>query len=165
MIGSFIYSLVRKKRFVLPLEYVIILSGCIFWFKNAPAPRFGIGFLMLLFLLPFAQLVQAAPTIPNLFLKRILPGVMIGGVLVFLVYGYVAQTSTFNIHSLHRRNLIFQSGFPSPEIKSTMVDGQKIYNANDSLCWYAPLPCTITADPKVEFRGKSLLDGFRYSAP
>ncbi len=150
----------RLRKQTLPgsgwfLMFGVILAGCLFWFWQAPAMRFGYGFLVLLAgfgFIPMARLI----------LK---PGRLMRFLAVILVTGLLAYQSVGLITSLRETTfparLFFPLTYPSVKVHLEPSANFAVYipDSGDQ-CWYAPLPCTPRVEENLRLRDGSLKGGF-----
>jgi len=155
-----------RKRFSSqwPLIFFTWLSGMLllFWFSNAPDPRFGIAALGSGFSYFVASiLIRFEKLSPKVLNSIMQPGlIMFAGAILFLYR---------DLRTL-RENPVVPASYHRPRLETFMLaDGsagftpsdvqEKIYLDAD-MCWDAPLPCSINEKPGLKRRGKSLQDGF-----
>lgn len=156
--GSGLWLYWRKKLLLAKadwLVYLTIVAGCLFWFTQAPAPRFGYGFLALLALVglvPLGRLVLRRRK-----LIRVLTVIFL---LLFLAYQGVGLNSSIRETSFPAR-LFFPLTYPETAAHLETNAGF-VVNIPDSgdQCWYAPFPCTPRVEEGLRLRGGSLADGF-----
>ena len=155
-----------QKRFSSqwPLIFFTWLSGMmlLFWFTNAPDPRFGMaalgsGFSYFIASI-FIRLEKFAPHFLNQLMK---PGLLAFAAWILFAYRDLRSVKENQVipASYHKPRLeIFEladgrTGF-TPSSKQS-----KIYLDSD-MCWDSPLPCSLNEKPGLKSRGASLGDGF-----
>jgi hypothetical protein len=131
----------------------VLLGGVLFWVGNAPAMRFGYGFLIPLLafqlgcILDKKTLVTTVPRFgTGLFLILICMEVWRGNTLV--------------------TNLILPKEYQTISYKKAEVNGMQIkVPEKKGRCWNAGLPCTPYLEEGLELRGKMLKEGFKIRQP
>ena len=146
---------VRYKRFlslrsITKTCVLVSIAGCIFWFIEAPDPRFGIGFLLLLPALVLHELVRKNPGKGGL--------VMLCTIMTIIV-------SSYAVYRL--KNYFRAQEFIAPD--GIIVPDYSVYHKQIETS--IPLISTddrgtLTAPAKndqraFDFRGKSIQEGFR----
>ena len=133
---------------------IMAFVGSLYWFKNAPDPRFGYGFLV-----PAAVAGLLPWTLP--LVKRwgrTAPAVV---VLALAFYGVRADVG-WEASSRWWRPAPYPTE-PASAIKSWSMPGLSMPVSATNQCWTHPPPCTCSDcfNPRWEARGASLADGFR----
>lgn len=136
------------------------LTGIIFWFIEAPDPRFGFGFII-----PFMGLVYLLQLKRNAnvsFLNRSVNKInlisLAAGCMIFVFYIGYRYTNYFDtaqiVQPLGIKNLPYHQDFYSGIIFN-IPDG-------DTACGDIPVPC-FEGDPRqyVILRGSTIIDGFK----
>ncbi len=140
--------------FIPLLVLVTLLTGIVFWFANAPDPRFGfgsiIGFIGVVFYLVFKEKV--------IFIgKNVLTAILLviaGSIFAYTGYRFV---NFFN-----KEQLIFPLGIEKTEYKTFECDGIKINSpAVNKDFGIVPVPCTNLDCDKFSPRGNTVEDGFK----
>lgn len=151
-----------KKNYRLVLLSGAILINLLFWFFEAPEPRFGAAFLFFgaalifaLILKPVFKIYEPSVRLFWLFalfllalppMKHVVYTPWQPALLFYPVYEAKVKTDAFQAANFTMR-------VPSKEPP-----------ARGYWCYCAPLPCTPFPKKNVMMRGKSYQDGFRYDA-
>jgi hypothetical protein len=130
-----------------------MLTGIIFWFINAPDPRFGFGFILGSISL-VAYLVLREKHI--LISKNILLGILIISSVATLAYTVYRFKNFFNTEQL-----ITPLGIPSSEFKTFDCNGIKINSPLNAEFGETPIPCTDLDCEKFSPKGIRVEDGFK----
>jgi hypothetical protein len=166
--------LVWRTRYLLGIVenfwpmYIMVMAGVSFWFISAPDIRFGYGFIASLIIL------LIAPPAFDIFTKVSNKRFLHKGLIYFCLALTIIITSTdfrtyIGYSGILNRYRDFalkpEIKFPEEDVKlgKVLIDGQAVYYPLHEYqqCWLSPLPCTPFVSPTLEFRGKSLRDGFR----
>ena len=156
---SLISALLSIKKillsgFILLLALGTLLTGLIFWFLNAPDPRFGfgsiLGFIAVVFYLVFKE-------------KEIFIGKNVLIVILMLVTGSIlAYTGYRFINFFSKEQLFTPLGIEKTEYKTFECGGIKINSpAANKDFGIIPVPCTDLECEKFSPRGNKVEDGFR----
>jgi hypothetical protein len=138
--------------------YLTVLIGGIYWLFTAPDFRFGYGFLLLLILIPLLLPVTWISRELNS-RTRLLPITVAIGLILFQVVFLARsfQPATFLQRVLLPLNYpVFPSEPCALKDRKVLCASEISYNE----CWYDPFPCIPFPRPEVEFRGKTLQEGF-----
>jgi hypothetical protein len=163
LIGILTVETLWRERFriwniYLMQVYVTALLGGIYWLFTAPDFRFGYGFLMQLILIPL--LLPVTWTSRELNSRtRLLPIAVVTGLILFQVVFLVRsfQPATF------LQRVLLPLDYPVFPSEPCALRDRKVLCASEisySECWYDPFPCIPFPRPEVEFRGKTLQEGF-----
>jgi hypothetical protein len=138
---------------VLAIVIVVALS---LWFMHGPTPRFVFGYLI--FTIAMGVSLFRNPTLQQLLHKR----------LVLISLFVVCSISAFQLYQLSKTNISQLFYTPPTYHQSTLnshpVNGGYLWvPVTKEQCWDALLPCTNLPDSCLQFRGKTLQDGFRIS--
>lgn len=146
----------RKKIILL---YACLLLGVLFWFVQAPDPRFGYAYIIPIIALSVALFVQTWA------IKKLSFMVLISCILL--------QVATLFIYEhLHTKflaekrvgptaNNILITPAPYFEISVTPSPSLIKNPSHGDQCWNAPLPCTYENPLYIQQRGTDLSKGFR----
>ena len=156
---SFISALLSIKKIVLSgfiplLALITLLAGIIFWFANAPDPRFGfgsiLGFIGVVSYLVFKE-------------KEIFIGKNVLIVILLLVTGPIfAYTGYRFLNFFNIDQLITPLGIERPEYKTFECDGIKFNSPVENKEFgITPVPCTDLDCEKFSPRGSKVEDGFK----
>lgn len=132
---------------------VIAIVGVLFWFLQAPDPRYGFGFILSLAVLVLSKAFQMG-IYSQMASRFFRPSLAIAGLLFFVAHLNVFPTSP--------RDLKFD--FPSlPQTHGTQHvsdSGVSVWiPEKDGQCWDLPRPCTPALNPRLKqsFIGNYLL--------
>jgi hypothetical protein len=145
----------RIDRIFLPALFLIALF---YWFINAPAPRFGLGFIVPAAGLPVAALADHVLKKASLnAIRRFNTGLQTFSLAaIVFVFALAFYTGSFNSKMWL---LPPQQSMPSYHVE--MIDGFQVFVPDvGDRCWYAPLPCTPSPQSGFYFRGTTLQEGF-----
>ena len=161
MLGAIIINTFREKSLKINYDtirtykiiYLAAVTGIIFWFVNAPDLRLGYGFIMMapmLMLMPLEGVLRPSVTKLLFFLISLT-------LLYFEIVFVGGDLSSFKTH------LLLPAPYPKVTLQISRVGDKAVYIPENKagLCWYAPLPCAPGAVLGLEFRGKTLREGFR----
>ncbi|HEU5166041.1 MAG TPA: hypothetical protein VFU29_10905 [Chitinophagaceae bacterium] len=159
LILSFIATLLLIKKiirsgFIPILVLLTALSGIIFWFTNAPDPRFGFG-AILGFICVTSYLIFKEKEI---FIgKNVLIPILLIAIVAILAYTGYRFTNFFS-----KIQLITPLGIEKTEFKSYECDGIKVNSpATNKDFGIIPVPCTDLDCEKFSPRGGEINDGFK----
>ena len=159
LVLSFISALLSIKKILLSgfiplLVLVTLLTGIIFWFVNAPDPRFGfgsiLGFMGVVSYLVFKE--------KEIFIgKNVLTAILLfSSASIFFYTGYRF------INFFSKDQLLTPLGIEKTEYKTLECDGIKInFPAANKDLGITPVPCTDLDCEKFSPRGNKVEDGFR----
>lgn len=159
LILSFIFALLSIKRILLSgfiprLVLVTLLSGIIFWFVNAPDPRFGfgsiLGFIGVVFYLIFKG-------------KKISIGKNVSTVILLIITGSILTYTGYRfINFFSKEQLVTPLGIEKSEYTTFDCDGLEFNSPvpNKEL-GIIPVPCTDLSCERFSPRGNKVEDGFR----
>ena len=155
---SLIVSIVSIKKIIasgfIPLVVIVtMLAGIIFWFVNAPDPRFGFGFI-LGFILTVSYLLLKGKEIPVQ--KNILVTILIA--LSAISFCYTAYRF---INFFQSNQLTTPLGIPASEYKIFDCGDIKINSPQNAELGVTPVPCTHLNCDNFSPRGNKIEDGFR----
>jgi hypothetical protein len=149
-----------------PLIFYTWLSGMmlLFWFSNAPDPRFGIavlgsGFSYFTASILFMTESRFGLLIRNSILHLTLICLAMAGLFLYRdirsVRAYFIRPASYHKPELDQYQLQDGVSAFTPEIKQTnwYLDGD--------MCWDSPLPCSPNPMPNLQLRGKTFAEGFR----
>ena len=156
---SFISALLSIKKillsgFIALLILVTLLTGIIFWFVNAPDPRFGfgsiLGFIGVVSYLVFKE-------------KEIFIGKNVLITILLIVTGSIlAYTGYRFVNFFNQDQLLTPLGIEKSEFKTFDCKGIMINTPIDGKYFgVTPVPCTDLDCEKFSPRGNKVEDGFR----
>lgn len=147
----------RKQAQIYSSIYVVSIVGTVFWFAQAPAPRFGYGFLVALLLFLYTPLV-----IQLLELLRFPSKWLVLIIQFLLTVAVLTNIAQFPLSSWKPYISLIQP-YPKSEVKSWMIGNQNVFQprAGADQCWYNAFPCTkAIVSENLRMRGPTLEDGF-----
>ncbi|HET9746490.1 MAG TPA: hypothetical protein VFP97_12305 [Chitinophagaceae bacterium] len=135
------------------LILVTMIGGVVFWFLNAPDPRFGFGFIHgfiveVLYLLLKEKQIRGQ--------KNILISILIA--IAAITFSYTVYRF---INFFHPDQLTTPLGIPSSGYKTSDCDGIKINSPINAEFGVTPVPCTDLNCDNFTPRGKHIEPGFR----
>ena len=146
-----------KKDFFLAKIQLIILINLLFWFIEAPDPRFAYGFIFLGFSLTFSYIIK-------LFEFSAFSGILKyvkTGLIVFLIL-IIYTRIMFPVNSLRNPSLwILPSPFGTVETNNYYSDFQYRVPVPGGGCFNVDIPCVPYQLTNVISRGADLQDGFK----
>lgn len=154
---SLIVSLVYIREiiasgFIALLVLITMLIGIIFWFANAPDPRFGFGFI-LGFIITVSYVLLKEKEIPVQ--KSILVIILVG--LTAISFTYTAYRF---INFFQADQLTTPLGIPPYEYKTFDCEGIKINSPVNTDFGSIPVPCTDLNCDNFSPRSNNVEDGF-----
>jgi hypothetical protein len=158
LVLSFFGALLSTKKilssgFILQLILITLLTGIIFWFVNAPDPRFGFGSI-----LGFIGVVSYL-----LFKgKEIFIGKNVLIAILLISAGSILAYSGYRFKNFFsKEQLLTPLGIEKTEYKTFGCQGIKINSPINSDFGITPIPCTDLSCEKFSPRGNKVEDGFR----
>ncbi len=146
--GGFIYRNSEYRKFM--LFGIFLIFGMIVWFFMAPDPRFVQG--LLVFFVSFNTSYLVYNLFKKLFVGRLfIPILGIGFYLIF----FLSNSGVRNPHTPDKIPTITSISF---RVLNGII---YIPESGAEQCWNHELPCAPYKNPKLEFRGSDLSDGFR----
>jgi hypothetical protein len=145
---------ITSSGFILLFLLVTMLLGIMFWFMNAPDPRFGFG-PILGFIAVVAYLIFKGKEI---FIgKNALMAILLAAAAMVAVYTGYRLMNFFN-----KEQLIIPLGIEESGYKTFKCDGLKINSPLENHEFgITPVPCTDLDCEKFSPRGNKVTDGFR----
>ena len=154
---SLFAALIFLKRiihsgFTFLLVLMTMVTGIVFWFINAPDPRFGFGFILgFITSIAYMTLKERDISISNNLIKIILIGFCLG-------------TSTYVVYRIsnffNSGQLVAPSGIPSSPYRTIDCGGIKFNSPITAEFGTTPVPCTDLGCEHFTSRGNSVDDGF-----
>ena len=164
LLGAAALTVVRQKKIPAGapryfIAYLAALAGLVYWFSEAPAIRFGYGFIGIFLCLLFAPLLQWLLSRSGHWFSLAL-FVIVAALILYQgvsVYKLVLSPDLRTI-------LVLPAGYPQAPTAAHAVGSFTVYTpTHGDQCWYAPFPCVPTLGTHVSLRGASLGGGFRSS--
>jgi hypothetical protein len=136
---------------------ITAVVGCIYWLLQAPAFRFGYGFIGVLLGFPLAVLGAALfAAIPPRGVQVALALVLVG----LLAYQAVSLAGLRNIGEWQARWLA-PAGYPATEVTQVKQNNfSYAFPKSGNQCWDAPIPCTPFPSGQTWMRGADFSQGF-----
>jgi hypothetical protein len=133
-------------------------AGVAFWFFGAPIPRYGYFVLFPLLAFHAADLLAAL----GQKFRRTTQVMLLGSAVCLVLVG-----ACFSIVRSDRRNrLVLPQGYPEVSLVQKSVGGGLVnVPARGEQAWYATLPTTPAPPEGLEWRGRTLSEGFRIARP
>jgi hypothetical protein len=138
-----------------------LYAGLLFWFLQAPDPRFGYAYILPIVILLIALVCSRyRPPLPrNLFLLAVI-GLQLATVAIYLRFQkkFVEEG---RIKAVSQSTWLMPAPYFAVDRKNS--NGLSIVSqpVTGDQCWDSPLPCTYENMEQVELRGKELRNGFR----
>jgi len=145
---------ISRSGFIPILAVLTMLSGIIFWFVNAPDPRFGfgsiLGFIGVVSYIVFKE--------KEIFIgKNVLIAILSAATLLILAYTGYRFMNFFS-----KNQLITPLGIEKNEYHTSECDGMKVNTPVVGKDFgITPVPCTDLDCEKFSPRGNKIEDGFR----
>ncbi len=144
----------RATSRALAVPFAVAFAGSVFWFLSAPDPRFGLGFLHALWLLPLAFVASH----PRLFSHPLPRAGLCAGLLA--TAGYLLKTMGMWGMLVHGSRVFPVLAWPAPidgtvgtEVKVTASGYQVRVPIKNDQCFAAELPCTPYFDARLTDEG------------
>lgn len=162
LIFPFVVFLTRhRKDIFISTVSIIIVVNLIFWFIQAPDPRFTFGYLFagssLFFSVLFNFLYENLKS-PNFLFKPIFL-LKSGFVLIFCFYCYYQYPKLIQTNFL-RDVVLFPSNIESPQVKIIHAENFFYYVPEGGNCENFKLPCANQEVKGIKLRGTSIREGF-----
>ncbi len=152
MILIIVNKQIRSQVHAYRVVYVISAIGAIFWFVQAPAPRFGYGFLVALLLLFYAPLICLLFRLRERISKWFIP--IIQFVLVVFVLSMIAIGQI--PPKVWRGHLYSVKPYPQIETTSFRLANQTLFvPVSGDQCWYEAFPCAPSIASNLKMRGSN----------
>lgn len=131
--------------------FIVSLTGIIIWMLNAPAFRFGTGFL-----LPFLFLNLPRDLLRKLKMNQNLA--RLSGLGYSLVTGLYLLFRLFNHSSTSE--LVYPAGLTKHPVSKVACD-TNTFMQTEQYCGFTALPCIHTSCDNIRYRGPELRNGFK----
>ena len=153
---TFIIMLIRRDFFLAKIQ-VIILINLVFWFIQAPDPRFAYGFIFLGFSLTIAYIIKLFENSAFIGKTKFIKIALACFLLVIL-----CRRITFPGHTLKTPALwILPAQFGTVETRDYSTNFHYSIPVNEQECFYTDIPCVTYTLDNVILRGSDLKDGFK----
>jgi hypothetical protein len=155
---SFAGILIRIKKVfqsdgVVKAATICAITGVLFWFIQAPDPRFGFGFIIALPAIVLLKLYSFSFIVPQRVsvLVTILTGILISAYIIYR-----------SIHFFTPRQLLLPEGLVKSSYTAIQCN-DTIFNIPEKAnpCGDTKIPCTYHLCDVFEQRGNNITDGFR----
>jgi hypothetical protein len=163
--GRQLFSSIKRKQLMDAENRTLfgLIIGLLFWFYNAPDPRFGNGII-----LPFIAIVLARLYVcfcggkfTNWVAKLFPIAITLSSILS--LSGKAISQPELQSNEVNFA-LLKQPAYPQPDTTSLIIDGQKIYKGSSNQygkCWECPLPCSYSADKYRFIEPGKITSGFK----
>jgi len=155
--GLFTRRTLDQEMKKLKLAWLIMYIGVLFWLFSAPDFRFGYGFLVpviLIAIIPWFLLGLESVSL----LKKMIP---VGTTIIMATFLAITFVKSFDRQSVGDR-FLFPANYVRVPTEVCNLNNGEVYCAKQyASCSYYSFPCVPNPRPWVQFRGKSLRDGFR----
>jgi hypothetical protein len=149
------YALFKTIRYL--IFFVLVLFGSGYWFIEAPAMRFGYGFIGIAFTLLYAPLIYILLRHSQRIRKVLIP-VLVVGLILYQAVGIMNSVRNGTLFS----NLILPQDYPTAETIENRIDFEVVYTTtHGNQCWYSPFPCVPNLKEQLVLRGSSIENGFK----
>lgn len=155
---SFISALLSLRKiflsgFISQFILITLLTGIIFWFVNAPDPRFGFGSILgFIGVISYIVFKEKEISIGKNLLTTVL--------LIFPV-SILAYTGYRFVNFFKKDQLLTPLGIEKSEFQSYDCKGAKINSPINKDFGTTPIPCTDLSCEKIFPRGSKIADGFK----
>ncbi len=144
----------RKSDTTSRLFWSAIFLNLIYWFLNAPDPRFSLGILTFGFAYIISRIFQ-----------KVMREKQYWFIDYFILFGLILCLSTYSIFKWNYIRVVFQKNRIMPEALKTIQYSEygaiKITQEPDGRCFWAPLPCACQKNEEIIFRTNKIEDGFK----
>lgn len=135
-----------------------LVAGVLFWFFNAPDPRFGEIYLL------FLPLYLIGYIIKNIRFKNMAVRAVVTAVIVITGCLWIYNARNYTVGKIGWADLVICPGYDYFECQPTDFEGVTVYYpTNTDLTGYHCFPSVpdVNILSKIELRGHSLTEGFR----
>lgn len=150
-------ALIKTKKILRSDEYIKVaticsVTGLLFWFIQAPDPRFGFGFIITLPAIVLLKLYSFSFIIPQ---RAAILTTMLGGIFISI---YIIYRS---INFFSPRQLLLPEGLITAPYTTIECDGAN-FNVPEkgNPCGDTQIPCTYHHCDVFKLRGDKITDGF-----
>lgn len=152
-----LWSILRKETFHAIIATILFLN-IVFWFFNAPDPRFAYGFILTNVALILSAGIPWQKLIPQ---KGIPILAVLASVGLVLLLSGVVYLKRDHLNLSFSRILLPVKNSIVPELSTFRTNFSLFVPVNDDRCFNAPLPCTTQPKPEVILRNNDLGSGFK----
>ena len=155
LIGIFHFKFIWNSSTAFKVSLITAFLGCLFWFYNAPDPRFGWGFIigvagLILYRLPTPIVLQKNEKV---FMSTALWILLSFGAAYFVYRAYNYSTP---------KTWLIPAGIKPQKGSEIRIGGINIFLPDpENNCGNTALPCTYDSIPSFEPRGQFPENGFR----
>lgn len=150
----FAKRMIRQMDTQTRVALLLIMIGLLFWFFNAPDPRFGFGFII-----PFCAIILLhGSSFFHIYGNKFRPAVAVAGLLALLAGGYTA----YRLRYYFKAGQIVQPAGLKPVAYKNVTCNGVLFNIpeKDFDCGSTPVPCADDCQNFI-FRGSRITDGFK----
>lgn len=150
----------EELRYWLPV-FIVLYAALLYWFFNAPDPRFGNGYILPFIAINIAWYLQPLFRI-GVMRRLILPGTCLLVLLLSVsqMAGKSASRVSLNFKQSRKWNWIRQDVYPRPDTITIRENDRLSYRVpSTGFCWQAPQPCCYCSD-SFRYRGALIQQGF-----
>ena len=153
---TFIIMLIKRDFFLAKIQ-AIILINLVFWFIQAPDPRFAYGFIFLGFSLTITYLIKLSES-STFIAKTKFVRIALACFLMVLLFKRI----TFPGHTLKTPALwILPAQFGPVETRDYTTNFHYRIPVNEQECFYTDIPCVTYTLDNIYLRGGDFKDGFK----
>jgi len=153
---TFFIMLYRRDFFLAKIQFIIIIN-LVFWFTNAPDPRFAFGFIFLGFSLTLGYIVKLFENSAIIEKTKFIKIVLACFFLIVLCRRITFPGQTIKTPALW----IHPARFGTVETKEYSTNFLYRIPVNNGECFNTEIPCVTYNLDKVFLRGGNLKDGFK----
>ena len=153
---TLIIMLFRKDYFLAKVQ-LIILINLVFWFIEAPDPRFSYGCIFIGFSLTFSYLIKLAGSVAFFSEMKYLRFVLACFLIIIISRRIMVPVGTLREPSLW----ILPSSFPTVQTNNYFTNFHYRIPVDNGECYYTEIPCVTYPLNNVYLRGNELSEGFR----
>lgn len=167
MLPVLVYLRWRNKKITqedraLLLLGLAVYAGIVFWFFTAPHFRYGMAFILAVYLLCLGYILY-------LFSRKIpFAATFLFPILLLLFYSKPVYDTIKRFKMYHKEGnyLVYPGQIPYEPAKAVTYKDMLIYVPEENAqCWGSPLPCAPFVVDGLEMRTNSITGGFRISNP
>jgi hypothetical protein len=148
--------LIRRDFFLAKIQ-VIILINLVFWFIEAPDPRFAYGFIFLGFSMTIAYTIKLFESSDFIGKTKFIKIALACFLLIIFCRRITFPGQTLKTPALW----ILPDKFGTVETRDYSTNFHYRIPVNEQECFYTDIPCVTYTLDNVILRGSDLKDGFR----
>ena len=157
----FLLVALYRKKYKYAIVFATLIINLLFWFEQAPQPRFAFGFLF------FGCALVLALSLAY-FLRYLHPGKLIFPIIGLYLISLVFLRQETQFTAVKDLSFLLYPSYQTKVKTETFAAKNFILNvpskeppASVYWCYNAPLPCTPLPKSNLIMRGKSFRQGFR----